>query len=188
MEHTLSLLRQGNHGVFKELFDMYFDPLCRYAFSILKDADESQDIVQKVFFKLWDGHQQIEIQTSIKSYLYRIVHNESINFLNQRANRMRLNNQILDYRSFETNNTSEHVISTDLQKAIDQALAELPTQCRKVFEMSRMNQMTYLQIANDLSISVNTVENHISKALKKLRVSLNDYLVVHISLILFNQH
>ncbi len=178
MEDTLKLLREGNHKAFEELFETYFESLSRYAFSILRDSDEAQDIVQKVFFKLWDQHKELEIRTSVKSYLYRIVHNESLNFVHQRTNRAEINHEICFYSDDTTDNVSEQIIASDLQKAIDNALGELPPQCRKVFEMSRMEQKSYSEIAQNLTISVNTVENHISKALRQLRISLKDYLIV----------
>lgn len=177
MEDTLKLLREGNHKAFEELFEKYFESLSRYAFSILRDSDEAQDIVQKVFFKLWDQRKELEIRTSVKSYLYRIVHNESLNFVHQRKNRAEINREISLYNDDSTDNVSEQLIASDLQKAIDNALGELPPQCRKVFEMSRIEQKSYSEIAQNLTISVNTVENHISKALRQLRIALKDYLI-----------
>ena len=178
MEDTLKLLHEGNHKAFEELFEKYFESLSRYAFSILRDSDEAQDIVQKVFFKLWDQHKELEIRTSVKSYLYRIVHNESLNFVNQRKNRAEINREIISYTEDGIDNVSEQIIASDLQKAIESALIELPPQCRKVFEMSRLEQKSYSEIARNLAISVNTVENHISKALRQLRIALKDYLIV----------
>jgi len=178
MEVSLQLLRVGNHKAFEDLFETYFESLSRYAFSILRDSDEAQDVVQKVFCKLWDQRKELEIKTSIKSYLYRIVHNESLNFINQRTNRAEINREISSYNDDATDSVNEQVLASDLQLAINKALDDLPPQCRKVFEMSRMEQKSYSEIAQSLAISVNTVENHISKALRQLRVALKDYLIV----------
>ena len=178
MDETIIALREGNHATFASLFDNYYDALCRYAFSILKDTDDAQDIVQKVFCKLWDQHADLEIRTSIKSYLYRIVHNESLNFVLQQTNRGEINREIIGFAGENTDDVNEQVAASDLQRAIDKALADLAPQCRKVFEMSRMEQKSYSEIAQSLAISVNTVENHISKALRLLRVALNDFLVL----------
>jgi len=178
MEYSLQLLREGNHKAFEELFETYFESLSRYAFSILRDGDEAQDVVQKVFYKLWDQRKELEIRTSVKSYLYRIVHNESLNFIQQRANRAEINREISSYNDDATDNVNEQLMASDLQLAINKALDELPPQCRKVFELSRMEQKSYSEIAQSLAISVNTVENHISKALRQLRVALKDYLIV----------
>ncbi len=178
MEVSWQLLREGNHKAFDTLFEVYYESLSRYAFSILRDSDEAQDVVQKVFFRLWDQHRELEIRTSVKSYLYRIVHNESLNFIHQRANRAEINREISAYNNDATDSVNEHLLASDLQLAIDKALGELPPQCRKVFEMSRTEQKSYSEIAQSLEISVNTVENHISKALRQLRIALKDYLIV----------
>lgn len=183
MEYSLQLLREGNHKAFEELFESYFESLSRYAFSILRDSDEAQDVVQKVFYKLWDQHKELDIRTSIKSYLYRIVHNESLNFVHQRTNRAEINAEIVSSNDDASDNVSEQLIASDLQQAIDHALEKLPPQCRKVFEMSRMEQKSYSEIAQNLAISVNTVENHISKALRQLRIELKEYLIVSLLLI-----
>ena len=78
MEETIKALREGNHTAYEQLFDNCYDALCRYAYSILKDMDEAEDVVQKIFCKLWDMHENLNIQSSINSYLYRMVHNDCL--------------------------------------------------------------------------------------------------------------
>ena len=86
MTDTIKALSEGNHLVYEQLFDSVYESLCRYAYSILRDMDEAEDVVQKVFCKLWDQRETLSIQSSIKSYLYRIVHNDSINVVHQQIN------------------------------------------------------------------------------------------------------
>jgi len=176
MLETIRELQKGNPLAFEQLFDSCYEPLCRYAYSILRDIDDAEDVVQNVFFKLWDQHEALNIQTSINSYLYRMVHNDSINTIQQQTNHQEHNLNYLSSIKTDVNSTSEYIESSELQKAIDHALAGLPPQCRRVFEMSRIEQLSYSEIASQLSISTNTVENHISKALKKLRIDLKDFL------------
>lgn len=178
MLDTIKDLREGNHLAFEQLFDSCYEPLCRYAYSILKDMDEAEDVVQKSFCKLWDQHEMLNIQSSINSYLYRIVHNDSLNTIHQKTSHQEHNLNYLSTTYADINSTIEHIESSDLQKAMDVALAALPPQCRRVFEMSRIEQLSYSEIALQLNISTNTVENHISKALKLLRVELKDFLSV----------
>jgi RNA polymerase sigma-70 factor (ECF subfamily) len=175
MDETILALRAGNHKAFSTLFENYYHALCRYAFSILKDGDDAEDIVQKMFCKLWDLRSELEIRTSIKSYLYRIVHNECLNLIHQNTNRGEINREIIGFTGENVDDVNEIVAASDLQIAIDNALQNLAPKCRKVFEMSRNEQMSYSEIAKSLEISVNTVENHISNALKQLRVALKDY-------------
>ena len=176
MLETIKDLREGNHLAFEQLFDDCYEALCRYAYSILRDMDEAEDIVQKTFCKLWDQHESLDIQSSVSSYMYRIVHNNCLNTIHQKTSHQEHNLNYISSMNTDVNSTSDYIESTDLQKAIDTALASLPPQCRKVFEMSRIEQLSYAEIASLLNISTNTVENHISKALKILRVELKDFL------------
>lgn len=178
MTETIKALSEGNHAVYEQLFDSIYEPLCRYAYSILRNMPDSEDVVQKTFCKLWDQRKTLTIQSSINSYLYRIVHNDCMNVIHQQTNH---NEHNLNYYSTinETDDSvSAQIEVSELQQAIDKALAGLPPQCRRVFEMSRMDQLSYAEIAKQLNISTNTVENHVSKALKLLRVELKEFLVL----------
>lgn len=176
MLETIKALREGNHTAFEELFDSCYEPLCRYAYSIVKDMDEAEDAVQKTFCKLWDQRESLKIQSSINSYLYRIVHNDCLNFIHQKIIHNEHNMNYFSNQNDADESVSEHIEVSELQQAIDNALATLPPQCRRVFEMSRMDQLSYSEIAKELNISTNTVENHISKALKLLRIELKNFL------------
>jgi len=178
MLETIKALREGNHLAFEQLFDNCYDPLCRYAYSILRDMNDAEDVVQKTFCKLWDQRETLNIQSSVNSYLYRIIHNDCLNTIHQQTSHQEHNLNYLSTMNKDVNSTIEHIESSDLQKAIDIALAGLPPQCRRVFEMSRIEQLSYAEIAAQLNISTNTVENHISKALKLLRVELKDFLLL----------
>ena len=179
MTNTIKALCEGNHLVYEQLFDNIYEPLCRYAYSILRDMDEAEDVVQKTFCKLWDQRKTLVIQSSINSYLYRIVHNESLNVVHQQINHKEHNFKYYSGINDTDDSVSDHVAVSELQQAISDALATLPPQCRRVFEMSRMEQLSYSEIAKQLNISTNTVENHISKALKLLRTELKDFLLVY---------
>lgn len=177
MFDQINELRKGNKAAFEELFDKCYEPLCRYAYSILRDMDEAEDVVQKTFCKLWDQRASLFIKSSLDSYLYRIVHNVAINTINQHTLHQEHNYQYISAVQSDSSNTVlESIETAELQKAIERAIRSLPPQCKKVFELSRMEQMPYSKIAEELQISTNTVENHMSKALKLLRTDLKEYL------------
>jgi len=182
MTGTIKALSEGNHLAYEQLFDSMYEPLCRYAYSILKDLENAEEVVQKTFCKLWDQREALNIQSSINSYLYRIVHNDCLNEIHQQISHKEHNLNYLSTINDMVESVSDHVAVTELQQAIDTALAGLPPQCRKVFEMSRMEQLSYAEIAKELNISTNTVENHVSKALKILRVELKEFLSICIIL------
>ncbi len=170
-------VRKGNKVVFEGIFDKCYGPLCNYAYSILRDMDEAEDVVQKTFCNLWDQRESLYIKSSLDSYLYRIVHNNAINIINQRTLHQEHNLNYLTYtQSDSTNSILDSIESMELQKAIERAIASLPPKCRRVFELSRIEQLPYSKIAEELQISTNTVENHMSKALKILRGDLKEYL------------
>ncbi len=175
-------LTNGDHTVYKQLFTTWYEPLCSYAYSILRNMDEAEDIVQKMFCKLWDQRAELNIKTSVKSYLYRTVHNSCLNKIKQAKTRAE-HNQHYSYNIPEVSGAS-NIEYSELQQQINRALEELPPKCREVFEMSRMQQLSYAEIAGKLEISTNTVENHIAKALKLLRNSLKEFLAILLMLTL----
>ena len=98
------------------------------------------------------------------------------NTIHQNTSHLEHNLNYISSFDAENNSTIHHIESTELQSAIEKALLVIPPQCRKVFEMSRFEQLSYSEIGSQLNISTNTVENHISKALKLLRSELKDFL------------
>ena len=176
MIDTIKALNEGNHLAYEQLFDSWYEPLCRYAFTILRNMDDAEDVVQKTFCKLWDQRESLSIKSSINSYLYRIVHNESLNAVHQKTSHQEHNLNYISSMNEVDDSVVETITANDLQLAIDKALGTLPPQCKRVFEMSRMDQLSYSEIAKELNISTNTVENHVSKALKILRVELKEFL------------
>jgi len=143
---------------------------------MLRNADESEDLVQKTFCKLYDQRESIEIHTSVKSYLYRIVHNDCLNKIKQQSIRAEHN----EYYAYEKDTTSNHVenvvLANELERQIESVIESLPPRCKEVFKMSRQQQLSYAEIAKELNISANTVETQIVKALRILRTGLKDYL------------
>lgn len=142
---------------------------------ILNSEEQAADVVQDVFIKLWEKRKSIVITTSIKSYLFRMVSNESISFLRQRAGKRKveLQDEINDY----ANEAEESNLETDeLKTKIKSAVEMLPTRCKMIFIMSRYKNMSHKEIASMLDISYKTVENQMTKALKHLRLELKEYL------------
>jgi RNA polymerase sigma-70 factor (family 1) len=184
VKDTITLLQEGDHAAFEQLFDEYFDALCRYAYSIIKDMDEAEDSVQKTFCKLWDQREELNIHTSISYYLYRMVHNDCLNRIKQIKLHQEHNLNYSNMVKTDNDSVSEHIATTELQEAIKKALDNFPPQCRKVFELSRNEQMSYAEIAQELGITNNTIENHISKALKLMRIELSEFLTLLIILYL----
>ena len=171
-----TLLTQKDEKAFEQVFKSHFKRLHAYAFTILRDEAEAEEVVQQIFFKLWDRNENLSISGSVTAYLYRAVHNESMNFL--RHQKIKSDHQL--YVAYSMKNEADHpskkVITGELEKKIHDALNELPEQCRTIFQMSRFDELKYREIADKLGISVKTVENQMGKALRILRTKLAEFL------------
>lgn len=175
-EIKIADLRSGNQKSFEMLFTQWYAPLCGYAYSILADSDEAKDIAQRVFCKLWDQRAEIEIHTSLKSYLYRMAHNDCMNKIKERRVRAGHHQNIAYASVAEANDTENRISQNELQQQIYEAIESLPPRCKEVFKLSRFERLSYAEIAGRLNISANTVETQMVKALRFLRERLRDYL------------
>lgn len=159
---------------FKKLFTNFFAPLCVFAQRYVENRTTSEDIVQDVFFNIWKNRKNLDIRTSTRNFLITSVKNSCIDSLRRKEVESR-------YMTVQADNMNEaetedlYAIS-ELEEAINKALEKLPDKIRLVFEMSRFQELTYAEIAQQQDISVKTVEAYMTKALKQLRVELKDYL------------
>ena len=145
---------------------------CKY----LKDPTQAEEIVNDVFLKIWEEGENIKIETSLKSYIYKAVINRSINALkkNKRESALQTNLNGFSEETYELAEIEENELKVKLYAAIEQ----LPEQCRKVFEMSRFDELKQQEIADKLGISIKTVKNHITIALKHLSKSFESYFLL----------
>lgn len=178
-EHTLTAqLAKRDSSAFEEVFKTYFKNLHAYACTILKEEADAEEAVQQVFFKLWERAEHLSFSGSVAAYLYRAVHNQCLNQLKHQ--KVKANHQL--HVSYSMKNESVNgpakMISKELEHKIREALNELPEQCRTIFQLSRFEEMKYREIADQLDISIKTVENQMGKALKQLRLKLVDFLTL----------
>jgi len=161
----------------ENVFKTHFKNLHAYACTIVRNEDEAEEIVQNVFFKLWEKRQKISIDQSLEAYLYKSVYYESLNYLkHEKVKEAHKARHIADNHTID--NQSDSLIIKELREKIHTTIQELPEQCRTVFQMSRFEGLRYREIAGRLGISEKTVENHMGKALKVLRTKLLEYLPI----------
>ena len=179
----------GDEPAFKTLFTGHYKGMYSYACIILKDEAEAEEIVQNVFVRLWEKQNSIQIETSLKAYLYRMVYNDCMNHIKHRAVVLKFQKEKTYAMKNERDNSEDKIASTQLNEHLSNALRELPEQCRTIFQLSRFEDLKYREIAVQLGISEKTVENQMGKALKLLRMKLVDFLPFIIILTrLINKH
>lgn len=175
-QEIVDALHTSNDKVFEQVFRYYYQHLCNYAVGILNELDEAEEVVQQMFLNVWEKRAEIEITSSLKSYLYRAVHNACLNKIKQQKVRKLYADEQIQITEPVYEHSGEALLKTELEKQIHKAINTLPEQCRLVFKLSRFEEMKYAEIAIHLGISIKTVENHMGKALKIMRVQLKDYL------------
>jgi RNA polymerase sigma-70 factor (ECF subfamily) len=173
---------------FGDFFKKHFLSLCAYCqFKYGLDLDMAKEVVHTGFIKLWDARHQLMPGVSPKSYLYKIITNNILDILKHRKITQQHVQFVLQAGFEDTVTYSfDDVDVKQLQADIEAAIAELPEQMRRIFELSRFEGLKYAQIAGQLNISIKTVETQIGRALVKLREKLSSYLSGIIILLTFS--
>lgn len=181
-QDLLQRIKDGDVKAFEQIYKAFYASLCNFSYSILHDHGLVEETVDDVMFYLWDHRKEIHV-SSLEGYLTRSVHNRSLNTLNAKANRMRRDNMvavdaIVEYVDslFDDNHPLRLLLEAEQDDVIRGAIASLPGQCRRVFELSRHDGLTYEEIATKLGISANTVKYHIRHAIQVLTERLRPYM------------
>jgi RNA polymerase sigma-70 factor (ECF subfamily) len=170
------LLNKGHQPTLDSVYRSHYTGMYRYAFLFVKDELLAEDIVHTIFLKILEKKVTLDTKTSLKSYLYRSVHNECLNYFKHQKVIDSYHLQNLDNQAdIDSSDRFQH---EELVLVLSKALETLPEQCRTVFQLSRYEDYKYSDIAQELGISISTVEKHIIKALKRLRTELADFLPV----------
>ena len=175
-------LRAGEESAFEYLFRKFYPSLKSYATNIVCDNEAAHELVEELFVKLWNTKKYLHIETSIKSYLFKSIHNKSLNYLEHQntENNYKKNIRQEFLKNHVYTDSNEYpftqMVSKEIEVVLEQSIGNLPEQCKEVFKLSRFENLTYAEIATKLGISVNTVKTQIKRALKKLREDLKDFL------------
>jgi RNA polymerase sigma-70 factor (family 1) len=170
-------LKNDDYDAFNELYSRYWQPLYLSAFQILKDRQPCMDIVQDIFVWLWDNRKTVQVEQP-QAYLKAAVRFKIANLF--RAGRVRdsFYMEILNAPvSSGAANPESMLELKELQAMVLKAIADLPDKCRQVFELSRNNKLSNQQIASKLGLSIKTVENQITIALRRIRSQLSSFLI-----------
>lgn len=179
------MLAVRDERAFEQVFKQHFKDLHSYACAIVKNEAIAEGIVQNVFLKLWEKADSLNYQQSLIPYLYRSVHNQALNHLKHQKVKQAYDAYAVRQQHYDDGSAARKVQLKELQTRLTHALNDLPEQCRTIFQMSRFSEMKYQEIADELGISIKTVEAQMGKALKVLRVKLADYLPILLLTILY---
>jgi RNA polymerase sigma-70 factor (ECF subfamily) len=173
-DEILILLQQENEAAFEELYNRYWDKLYAAAYKRTKSAEWSEGVVQDFFTSLWINRKKLKITGSFEAYAFTAVRYHVLHYIQKEVVRRNYKEALRAVSIDHHNSTEETVLANDLRSNLLEAVTHLPEKCRSVFELSRKNNKTNKEIAEELGISEKTVENHLTKALRYLRVSLKE--------------
>lgn len=184
-KELLQELRLGNRVAFSALFNKYYRDLVLFAGHFLKDKSRCEDIVQGVFLKVWATREQLTILTSFKSFLLRSVQNSCLDEI--RHLRVVRDHEVYAeaFDHFDSMETEQYVLFSDLKGQLDKALEQLPPACLQVFRMNRFEGLKYREIAKKLDVSERTVEVRMGKALHLLRTYLDGFFAILLAMSAF---
>ncbi len=166
------VLEHDDYLAFEKLFIFNYNPLRNFCKKIVRVNEVAEELVSEVFLKIWSNRKHINISSSPKSYLYTAVRNISFDHLRREKHSILAGLEeaaMIPCESSDPHRCSEY---EELQGRIERAVDRLPRQCKLVFRMSRDHGMKYNEIAEELQLSVKTIETQMGRALKSLRMTL----------------
>ncbi len=166
-------IKKGNQEVFKCFFDYYKNDIYTYAFRFLKEKELAEETVQEVFIKVWTNRALLDSSKCLKAFLYTIARNHIFNQLKTLAHQKKLRGHFSERDPGKNEPVEEFIFHKELEFAYEKAISLLPTQRKRIFQMSRNDELSHFEIARELNISKNTVKDQIVKASRFVR----DYII-----------
>jgi len=182
-DHLVEALKKGDEKAWRQLYDQYYNRLCTLAYQFVRDRFLAESLVSDVISHIWENRTTLQINISLNAYLVKAVQSRCINHLEHlRVIRLSEQKLVQQHKERQQDYISEfdyplaRLLAMDLDELLTKSVNSLPAECREVFRLSRMEELSYPEISEQLGISVNTVKYHIKNALTQLREKLKDYL------------
>lgn len=166
----VSLLNIGDELAYTEIYNRYWAMLYSHARRMLRDDDEAMDVVQDIFTTLWRKASEINFTTSLKSYLYSSVRNQTLNHINRGKLRNNYLDSLIDFIEKGSTETDDQVIFNEFVRQVEKEVNNLPPKMRDIFHLSRNEGLSHKEIAEKLDITDHAVKKSINRTLKLLRV------------------
>ncbi|MEM9363472.1 MAG: RNA polymerase sigma-70 factor [Bacteroidota bacterium] len=168
-QRLIGMLKKGEVQAYEYLFKEYYDWLCNYIFQLSGDRNLSKDIVQEVMVRLWEKRKQLSIRGSLKGYLFKSCHNQFLQELRKDRKQPDLLDRIRWDAICECYFEQKEEDTSLVRPRLEELLDKLPPKCKEIFVMNKLERRKYREIAQHMGISIKTVENQMSKALRIIR-------------------
>lgn len=160
---------QGDADAFAGIYELYKDKIFAFAFTLTKSKDIAAEAVQEVFFRLWEKRGQIDADQPFTAYIKKITYHHIIDFFRKAKRDRALQQQLYAKIEALRNSTEDELMGKELHRLYRQAIDQLPPQKKKIYLLSREQQLSYEAIAAETGISKNTVRNHMTEAIRFIR-------------------
>ena len=175
MNHTHSdyelvkRLQKGDVEAFDLIYERYSGKLYLFCMKYLRSHEESEELIQSVFLKIWENHKGLLKESSFRSYLFTISYNDICKLFRRRDYQKRFIDEVLNTRSHATFEIEEGIDYRSVLERVQKIIDKLPERQKTIFEKSRKEGMSTKEIAKELKLTPGTVDNYISEALKTIR-------------------
>jgi len=165
-------IREDNMFAFDTLYGRYSNRLYKFALSILKSTEEAENILQDVFLNLWEKRHNVEKDSSVKYYIFTITYNSAISIIRKKVKETQFFDYLKSLQELNQDTTSLEIEFNELTKSLQTIIGHLPQRQKEVYILHKEEGLKYHEIAEKLNISVNTIETHMSRALKTIKENL----------------
>lgn len=179
-EELMQEIKADNMLAFDILYKKYCKRVYKFGYSILKSKEESENLMQDVFLNLWENRNKVKKDSSVKSYVFTITYNSAISIFREKAREYEFVEYLKSLQEINEEPVNVELEYHELANKLDEVIKALPQRQKEVYLLHRFEGLKYSEIAERLNLSVNTIENHMSRALKTIREKLGNYSLIAI--------
>ena len=174
-EELIQEIKAGNMLAFDALYKKYSRRLYKFGFSILKSLEETENLIQDVFINLWENRHKVEKDSSVKSYVFTIAYNSAISVIRKKVRESQFIEYLKSIQEVNGEAADVKIEYDELKNKLDNIIQTLPPRQKEVYMLHRVEGLKYSEIAKRLNISENTIENHMSRAIKTIREKIGNF-------------
>jgi RNA polymerase sigma-70 factor (ECF subfamily) len=174
-EELMREIKADNMLAFDALYKRYSKKVYQFGEAILRSQGESESLMQDVFLKLWEKRHSVKKDSSVKYYIFTTTYNSAISIIRKKAREAEYVNYLKSIQVVDSDPVDMELEYKELSDKLDEAIKRLPKRQREVYVLHKMKGFKYSEIAEQLNVSINTIENHMSSALKTIRKELQNY-------------